>query len=230
MTRLGVVTAHDAEAALLRPAARAGTLEIAVGGRAGGAREAVAALVQAKVDALVSFGIAAALAPAMRPGDVVIGDPVVLASGATIATDEDWRQRLVARLTAIGVPVKVARVVGGDEVPPTPGDKYRTFQATFAATIDTESHVVAEVGKANGLPFLVVRAVSEPAEHAGSLAMAGAPIEGQPLGRVSRLARLATRPWDLPEAWRATQEEKLAFDALRQIALLPHAPFAFERG
>ena len=116
------------------------------------------------VAALVSFGLAVGLAPVLRPGDLVIADRVVLPGGATLPTDGAWRTALLQRLAGSDLKLRVARVAGSDEVLTTAATKRRAFQTTFAAALDTESHAVAEVAAAGGLPLLVVRAVAEPVE------------------------------------------------------------------
>ena len=115
--------------------------------------------------ALVSFGLAVGLAPVLRPGDVVLADTVVLPGGRSMPTDPGWRAALLQRLGGSGINVRVARIAGSDELPTSASAKRRVFQMTFAAALDTDSHVVAEVAAAAGLPLLVVRAVAEPAEE-----------------------------------------------------------------
>jgi adenosylhomocysteine nucleosidase len=225
--RLGIVMGLRAEAACLRPNGdQPAPLTWISGGSALRAQRGAEELCAQGVAALVSFGLAIGLAPVLRPGDVVIADQVVLPGGAAIPTAAAWREALLQRLAGSGLNLRVARVAGSDEPPTTAGAKRRAFQTTFAAALDTESHRVAEVAAAAGLPLLVVRAVAEPAETMPP-AVAFAAIG--PTGRPQRLAvlgRLAKRPWELPAAWRFSSHRRLALDALRRVAAVGAEPFA----
>ena len=164
--RLGVVTALQTEADCLRHLPEgSGPLIHVSGGSALRARAGAEGLREKGVVGLVSFGLAIGLAPVLRPGDVVVADSVVLPSGRSIATEPAWRAALLQRLGGSDLKVRVARIAGSDELPASAAAKRRAFQATFAAALDTDSHAVAEVAAAAGLPLLVVRAVAEPADE-----------------------------------------------------------------
>ncbi len=231
MTRLGVVTALQVEAECLRrfPRGLAPSTRVS-GGSAGRARMAAEQLVAEGVAGLVSFGFAIGLAPVLRPGDVVLADTVVLPAGGTIATDPRWRADLNRRLAGSGLNLRVARIAGGDELPTSAGAKRRAFQTTFAAALDTESHAVAEVAAAAGLPVLVVRAVAEPAEMMRpAIAFAATSADGQ-TRNFAVVSHLAKRPWEIAAAWRFSKNGRLALDALRRIAAIGPEAFAFPPG
>lgn len=226
--RLGVVTSLQAEADCLRRSPEeASTLTYVSGGSALRARAGAEALRDKDVIGLVSFGLAVGLAPVLRPGDVVVADSVVLPSGRSVATDATWRMALLPLLSGSGIKVRVARIAGSDEQPTSAGAKRRAFQATFAAALDTDSHAVAEVAAAAGLPLLVVRAVAEPAEDmrpAVAFAANGADGQSRSLAVIGHLAK---RPWEIPAAWRFSKNGRLALDALRRVTSIGPDPFAF---
>jgi adenosylhomocysteine nucleosidase len=174
--------------------------------------------------AIISFGPAVGLAPVLRPGDLVIAECVVLPSGDTIATDRAWRTQLVQCLRPLKPNLKVARLAGRDLLAASAGEKRAVFQATFAAAMDSESHAVAEVAKATGLPFLAVRAVADPAEQSRPAAAYRA-ARGDAYA-ASLLGGLI-RPWELPAVWRFTRNGRAALATLRQIAALGPGPLAF---
>ena len=228
--RLGVVTALQVEAECLHKGGDGSQLLTCVSGGSGlRARAAAERLRAERVVGLISFGLAIGLAPILRPGDVVVADRVVLPTGNTIATDVGWRARLVERLrSSAALSVRVARVAGNDEPPPSANAKRQAFQTTIAAAMDTESHAVAEVAAAAGLPLLVVRAVAEPAEAARPpFAFAATGADGQ-IRRLAVVGHLARRPWEIPAAWRFSRNGRMALEALRRIAAVGPAPFAFE--
>jgi adenosylhomocysteine nucleosidase len=227
--RLGVITALQSEADCLRELGGA-ALTCVSGGSGVRARRGAEQLRGAGVAGLVSFGLASGLAPILRPGDVVIAEAVVLPGGGAVATDARWRTALAQRLAGLGLKARVARIAGSDEALASASAKRKAFQATFAAALDTESHAVAEVALAAGLPLLVVRAIAEPAETMRPpVAFAATDATGRTRG-LAVVGHLATRPWEIPAAWRFSKNGRMALDALRQVAAIGPEPFAFPSG
>jgi adenosylhomocysteine nucleosidase len=226
--QLGVVTALQTEADCLRQSPDGSSPVIYVsGGSVLRARAGAEELRVKGVIGLVSFGLAIGLAPVLRPGDVVVADSVVLPSGKSFATDAAWRAALLQRLGGSGLNVRVARIAGSDELLASAVAKRRAFQTTFAAALDTDSHAVAEVAAAAGLPLLVVRAVAEPAEEMRpAIAFAANGVDGQPRS-LAVVGHLAMRPWQIPAAWRFSKNGRWALDALRRVAAIGPGPFAF---
>jgi adenosylhomocysteine nucleosidase len=224
--RLGVIVSLQAEADCLRHVPEHDSPVVFVsGGSALRARARAEQLRDKGAIALVSFGLAVGLAPVLRPGDMVLADTVVLPSGRSIATDPAWRGALLQRL-GDDIKVRVARIAGSDELPTSAGAKRRIFQSTFAAALDTDSHAVAEVAAAAGLPLLVVRAVAEPAEEMRpAVAFAANDADGQPRS-LAVVGHLAKRPWEIPAAWRFSKNGRLALDSLRRVIPVGPDPFA----
>ena len=188
------------------------------------ARAGVQQLVADGARAIFSFGAAVGLAPLLRPGDLVIAACVVLPSGETITSDIVWRTRLAGRLRPLHPRLKVARLAGRDRLPASSGEKRAVFQATFAAALDSESHVIAEAARAAGLPFLAVRAVADPAEQnrpAAACRKAGGN------GYAASLLACLVRPWELPSAWRFDRNGRAALASLREVAALGPGSWAF---
>jgi adenosylhomocysteine nucleosidase len=167
--------------------------------------------------AIISFGPAVGLAPVLRPGDLVVAECVVLPSGETIATDLAWRNRLVRCLSPLNPSLKVARLAGRDRLAASAREKRAVFQATFAAALDSESHAIADVAQAAGLPFLALRAVADPAEQSRPQAAYRATRSN--VYAASILASLG-RPWELPAAWRLARNGRAALATLRLVAAL----------
>jgi adenosylhomocysteine nucleosidase len=226
-----VIVSLQAEADCLRHLTECNLpLIFVTGGSALRARAGAEGLQNSGAVALVSFGMAVGLAPVLRPGDVVLADNVVLPGGRTIATHPSWRAAVRQRLQGTGLNPRVARVAGSDELPTSAGAKRRLFQTTFAAALDTDSHAVAEVAAAAGLPLLVVRAVGEPAEEMRpAVAFAANDADGNPR-RLAAVGHLAMRPWEIPAAWRYARNGRLALDALRRVIPSGPDPFAFAGG
>jgi adenosylhomocysteine nucleosidase len=134
-----VVMGLQAEAGCLGPAPEDGIVTYVSGGSALRARTGAEQLRAKGIDGLVSFGLAIGLAPVLRPGDLVVGESVVLPAGDTVATDPAWRAAVLRRLGAAGLKPRSVRILGGDEPLTSAGAKRQAFQTTLAAALDTES-------------------------------------------------------------------------------------------
>ncbi len=147
---IGIVTGLTAEAALAAPLgiARAG------GGTPRGAAHAAEQLVREGATALISFGLAGGLNPALPPGTLVVPASVITPS-RTYPTDP----ALCARL---GGPRHT--LFAGVILAVTKAEKSSLHEAFQADAIDLESGAVAAVAAAHNLPFAVLRAICDSSE------------------------------------------------------------------
>jgi hopanoid-associated phosphorylase len=158
---------------------------------------------------LVSFGIAGGLSPGAPSGSVALATDVVHCE-ERYATDAAWRARVLAKL-----PGAISGAFAGVAAPATtPAAKAELHAATGAILVDMESHKVARAAAQRGIPFIAIRAVSDPAERAlPPSALVGMTPDGETnAGAVMR--SLARRPQDLPGLVRAGLDVKKATAAL----------------
>jgi adenosylhomocysteine nucleosidase len=217
--RFGIVTSHKSEAYCFKDLQSGeAPLVFRSGGSAAKARSGAEQLARQGVAGLVSFGLATGLAPVLRPGDLVLAESVVLPSGQALRTDAAWRSGLARQLSGRDLSVRVARLAGYDELLTSASAKRKAFQATFAAALDTDSHGVAEAAARLCLPFIVIRAVAEPAEQnlPSPLRVHGG--EDDLLRGLGIAVRLLCRPWEFPSAWRFARNGRLALATLSQAA------------
>ena len=138
--------------------ARAAGLSVVIGA---GHRDRTAALVEDAVrhaSCLVSFGIAGALAPDLRAGNVVISTEV-MAGEHSWRPEEPFRRRvadLAHRIGAVEGPV-----LGASAILATTAEKRRAWSETGALAVDLESDVVARIAASAGIPFVVVRTIAD---------------------------------------------------------------------
>ncbi|MBM3488261.1 MAG: hypothetical protein FJX67_16775, partial [Alphaproteobacteria bacterium] len=182
MTRIGIVTGLQSEAALIAPEADDDAAVICLGPGPRAAADGARALIADGAGALVSFGTAGGLDPALATGTIVIGEAVVIPDGTRLAAHPEWVARAEGALAPLGG-IRRGAVYGSAAVIGLVRKKKRIFTATGALALDMESHAVARVAEAAGLPFLAVRVVLDPASRAiPSAAAAGMAPDGTTRG------------------------------------------------
>ena len=164
MTRVGIVTGLVAEARLLRRHAGTTRDDAPLIGCAGPGRGRQSAedLLARGAQALVSFGLAGGLDPWLKPGDLVCPDQVLTGTGA-LSTHSLWRERVRTEARIAGLDMAEGTLFGSDAPVADAGAKHRLAHETGAVAVDMESHEVAMVAAARGLPpyisgFLCIKA------------------------------------------------------------------------
>ena len=162
--------------------------------------------------AILSFGIAGALAPDLETGDCVVARGVI-AKGRPWRCDEAWTARLRERLRTS----RFGDVAACDRPLASAAQKRALFEETHALAVDTESHVAASVAIAHRLPFAVVRVIADVAARALPPA---ASVALKPGGRVdvpAVLRSIVAAPSQLPLLARTARDARVAFAALRRV-------------
>ncbi|HKM64762.1 MAG TPA: hypothetical protein VJY39_19970 [Acidisphaera sp.] len=179
-----------------------------------GARRAAEGLVRSGVDALVSFGLAGGLDPALAPGALVIPEAVRLATGETLPADP----ALIARF---GGPTHKLMLAAEAPVADA-ADKTVLFAHTGAVAVDLESGAVAEVARSRGLPWAVVRVVCDPAgRDLPRAALAALDPSGGGIAGMRVLAWVLRRPGQVPALLRLARDAAAAQRTLARVRLAP---------
>jgi adenosylhomocysteine nucleosidase len=221
---LGVVAALDAEARTLGQATRrrdglsslgdgALLLVSGMGGELAG--PAARRLVGAGVSALLSFGLAGGLDPALGAGRVVLPGDVISRDGARVPTCPEWRRRLASAISELE-PVAGTLLSSAGPVA-TVEDKAMLFRETGAAAVDMESLAIAQVAAVYGLPFMAVRVIVDGADDALPRAVAAAARSGQ-LGILRLIGGLAAAPRDIVGLIRLSRRYRTATRSLAAVA------------
>jgi hopanoid-associated phosphorylase len=182
-------------------------------------------LADAGVRLLLSWGIAGALDPTLRPGALIVPSRVVAPDGnvyglASAETGSDLPPPPLWGRVGEGAmrPPTDSLIAGSDTVLLDPAAKAALRARTGAAAVDMESHRVAAVAAKAGLACRAVRAISDPADRAlPALAADALGPDGRPLMRTV-IAGLLRRPGDLPALLAAGRDSRMALAALRRAA------------
>ncbi len=127
------------------------------------AYNAAARLLEHKVGALVSWGCAAALAPTLNAGDLVLPRQILAPDGSRHAVCPEWHER-VRKTLAPATRVLTGPLLGNFEIVANAAEKQKLHSTKGAVAVDMESAAVASVATAQGLPFLAVRAIADSAD------------------------------------------------------------------
>ncbi len=201
-------------AAEARLAQRLGGAVAIGGGGKGAARTAAERLLAGGAEALVSFGLAGGLDPALRPGAILVPE-AVLAAGRLWPVDPALARRL-------GAPV-AGKILGAGTIAATAAEKRRLHAATGAVAVDLESGAVAEAATRAGRPFAVLRAICDPAERGLPPAALAAFGAGGAIAVSRLLGSLLSRPGQLAAVFALARDAAAARRAmaahLRRLAV-----------
>ena len=130
---------------------------------------------------IINTGVAGTLTTALGIGDVAvastlcqhdmdtspIGDPIGLVSGINkiyFEADREVSQKLAACVEASGVKAQAGCIASGDQFVAT-AEKKSFIRETFGAmACEMEGAAIAHVATVNGVPFAVLRAISDSAD------------------------------------------------------------------
>jgi 4-hydroxy-3-methylbut-2-enyl diphosphate reductase len=152
------------------------------------ASAAAAELAEAGPRPLLVAGVAGALVPAVRPGDLVVADEVRFVDGRR-PVEVPTAGALAGALRRLGLAVHVGPVVSSPTV--VDGTRRAELARTGALAVDMESGWLA--AGAGGGPFAVVRAVVDTPSL--PLVRPGTPLRGFTALRSLRRAAPALRDW-----------------------------------
>jgi adenosylhomocysteine nucleosidase len=195
-----------------RHGAGVGVRAVAGGGRADLLEARLKAALEG-AEAVLSIGLGGALDPTLEVGSVVVAIEV-LRPRRRWETDRAWREFLLTRLPG----ARVGAVYGSDEMVLNALDKAKLKAKGGAVLVDMESHVAAKVAAARGLPFAVVRVVSDKATASLPEAVLAGLAEDGSMNLTGVLGALARDPRQLPALIRVGRDADLAFKALDAVA------------
>lgn len=178
MKRIGIVVAMQAEARCIaaqhfqlhQPVTVREKLIVTLCGMGARAAQRAAAELadQHDIAALISFGVAGALDARLHPGDLVV--PTSVAAEQSYATDDSLRANLIRHLSD-DIAVFDGILAGSQQVLTSEQEKLAFAAKTGACAVDMESSAIAEVAADGNLPFIAVRAITDPVQYSPPAAL-----------------------------------------------------------
>lgn len=126
------------------------------------AKQAAHRLIEEGVDRLISFGSAGALAPGLKPGDLVLAE-VVHDTEKTRAVTASLPASVGERLSRHNVSVHAGMLAHSEEPVADTHTKLKLFEQTGAVAADMESAGILEVAEQEGLPVSILRVITDSA-------------------------------------------------------------------
>ena len=206
------------------PAQAAVTKLLAEGRRAGGNH----------TDALLLLGFAGGLNPGLRSGDLCLpshfiredgpvadagpaADAGPVADAHPLEPDAAMRQQAAGVLVDAGLAWSAGDSLTVTELVATPEAKAERFRQYRAGVVDMEDYWFADLAARQGMPFLAVRAVLDPAQQGLPPYVLGLASRDRDRGRV--VVTCAARPWRVAGLLRLSRQAGLAQQSLAHFAL-----------
>ena len=147
-----------------------------------------------EINCIISWGVCGALEKQLQSGDIILPRHVIDQYGASFSCDSLWRERL--RQVLVNANLSLAgqsdSLLSSDAIVTEVIDKIRLWKKTHADAVDMESFALARFAQQHNIPFVVVRAVADCADH--SLPKAAMFEVGQSKVSLKTLISVLTHP------------------------------------
>lgn len=171
--------------------------------------ESLASAIAGDCCGLMSFGIGGGLSAGLRAGTCIVGSSIV-AEAIEFPTDRNWSQALL-RLIPGAIHGAIA---GAPTVTAHPEAKHLLHMSTGALAVDSESHVVATVAAARGLPMTAVRVIMDPLTRELPTAALAAVHANGTIDLAALIHAILKQPGELPTLLRTALDAWTGFAAL----------------
>jgi hopanoid-associated phosphorylase len=218
-----VVTGVAREAKI---AAGPGVVTVCSGGSPHRLRTLLAQQPPQGLTAVISFGIAGGLNPALETGHVVVADAII-SSDRRRTTEATLADALIRALSEVGrLKLLRATVAGAEIALVDPRAKSAARAQTGAAVVDMESHIAADYAALHGLPFGAVRVVCDPASDSLPPLVNEALNEDGSISVKGVLRSLGREPEQILDLLRLARTSHTAFGVLKRAGKVLKAAFA----
>ncbi|MEZ5921748.1 MAG: hypothetical protein R3C60_10405 [Parvularculaceae bacterium] len=160
--------------------------------------------------AIISAGLCGGLDPALKSGDIVLGERVVSAKGDVVLSDK----ALMAAADKFSL--RHVAVFGSDEIVDTLDKKEALFRRYASETVDMESHGAARAAAAAEIPFIAIRVVADGANRVLPKAALGAVTPSGGVNVMSVLTECVKAPQQFEQIAMLGRDSSAATDVLRR--------------
>ena len=181
------------------------------------ARQAAQKLAGEGADCLVGFGSAGALAPVLRPGDLVLAAEIHEA-GRKFTANGELIESVMKWLSRNGFTVHNGPLACAAQPVATIGAKRDLFARSGAMAVDMESAGVFDAARHNGLPAFVLRVIIDAAHVALPDAVLQRVDEFGEVDTRGLALDLARSPAQIPAVIRLACAARRAGSTMRQVA------------
>jgi adenosylhomocysteine nucleosidase len=223
MSVIGIVTGLKLEAEILRHSGKSWGKPLPLitisGPGPRRAQEHAEKLIKDGVDALMSFGLAGGLAPDLSAGSIIVPQEIHQLGFAPILSDAAWCGGLKDCIDG-QLNLREVNMVSLDSIIDSVDTKHELWVQTGAGAVDMESAAIAECAARAGVPFIAIRAISDPAHSPlPPVVKQAVNTDGttRPFGVMKSLLR---HPRQMSELVALAQNTKRAKTALGKLARL----------
>lgn len=187
------------------------------GAGAENARKAAELAIEKGATKLMSWGCAAALSPDLKMGDLVLAESLISSDGQEISVNATWHQHAKKVLGSEIIAYKGA-LIASEKIVSSAQEKQAIFEKTGAIALDMESGAIAKVATHYALPFLVIRAIADPASMDLPNALENALNEKGEVAITRILKSIVLNPKEIPHLIQVGQYFQIAKKTLSNTA------------
>ncbi len=218
---IGVICGLKSEAEAVSVSVDVSRIRIGVSGaNAARAEEIARQFCNDGASAIISVGVSGGLDPALKPGDLIIGETIIADDGSVYGADTYLLSVINSDHPGLRRDGRsgylVAKLFGADEIIDSAAKKAALFHNHGAAAVDMESHGAARAAAHAGAPFIAIRAIADPADRALPKAALSAVAPDGSTRVWSTLGAAMRDPKQFPELMKLGQDSAAATKSLRR--------------
>ena len=180
-----------------------------------------------QINALMSFGVAAALDNTLKPGDLIL--PETVHNGTVLPVAQAWRERVAQKLAGCGFNLNGGMLSHSAVALTSAQHKTALSTQTGACAADMETAAIADCAVQRQLPFIAIRAVVDPLEFSPPPALIDA-VHADGTADIKRLLPLiCSGKVSLMTLIRLGKGMHAACKTLKRVATCIGADFGFDR-
>jgi len=161
------------------------------------------------------IGFSGGLSPGLSPGTLLVAERIIDGGDSSPTPDRAWSDR-IAREEG----VRSATLVTVDRILCTPQSKMELWDGLSQdrpAAADLETAVMVSVAASHGVPFVVIRAISDPADEALPLDFNDCLDESGRISRARVVGRAAMNPALIAPLWRLHKRARSCSERLADL-------------